>query len=259
VITVLAVLIVRYPKGKININMIDFEAERLSIENYNALHNSVINPLNIKIDIDSFHNSMQKYKYAFRSWGEKKKHFLRYGLPLVNENGSMYNNPEPVCYPLDEWIEGFTYEQKLPFKHYDRCFTSKTEVLDEPCFEPLMSTFGDYLLRSCILRWDEPAFFYPHTDTEVPSPILRLWGTSEPDVVKIRFDKQRRRVMPHNVSTTADIDVQDFEDFEIEPGRLYLMDTSIIHAARSLVHRSTYQFFIALHSDSYNKIRESKI
>ena len=231
--------------------MLDMDAPKISIEDYDKIHTNVINPLNLYIDVDKFHVAMDKYKYAFRSWGERKKHFLRYGLPLVNKEGNMYNNPEPTCYPLDEWIEGMSPEEID--RNLDRSFTVPTEALGDPAFDSI-DIVKPFMLRSCILRWDEPSFFYPHSDTWIPSPILRLWGTSEPEVVKIQFDKQRRRVRPTQVSKLDDVEVEDFVEFEIEPGRLYLMDTSTIHAARSLVDRSTYQFFIALHSDSYSVV-----
>lgn len=222
-------------------------------DTYLKLHTAPLVPTNMVINIDNFYISMQKYKYAFRSWGEKKKHMPRYGLPLVNREGNLYNNPEPVCYPLDEWIENMTQEEKA--NNLDRNFNVKTEVLDEVCFDSL-SSIKQYMIRSCILRWDKETFFHPHTDTWFPSPILRLWGTNEPDKVKIRFDKNLQRSNPWEVPNEETIELRDFEDIIIDPGRLYVIDTNIIHSARSLVNEPTYQFFIALHSDGYSLIKD---
>jgi len=111
------------------------------------------------------------------------------------------------------------------------------------------------MVRSAILRWDAESFFWPHTDTWMPSPILRLWGTTEPNKVKIQFDKKRRRSNPQDVKS-MNPQVEDFEDFAIEAGRLYVIDTSIIHAARSYGNDVTYQFFIAIHVDGIEDLQQ---
>jgi len=225
-------------------------------EDYIRLHSQPLQPLDLKVDVTEFHNYMNEVKYAFRAWGEKNSHYLRYGLPLVNKNGSSYNNPEPTCYPLDEWARKFPESEQSEW--VDRKFTEHTEFLNHKCFNSI-NAIKHCMVRSCILRWDEPSSFYPHTDTWLPSPIIRLWGTTTPDTVKIRFDTKLQRANPWEVNSLNEIDVQDFVDFEVEPGRLYILDTNIVHSARSLTHESTYQFFIALHSDSYKLIDDLKL
>lgn len=219
----------------------------LGLDEYAALHPTVMQPTNIVIDVDKFEETMIKYHYAFRSWGRKKQHMPRYGLPLVNENGSLYNNPEITCYPLDEWNRpnGDLIEDPV----YDRDFTVPTPVLSEPCFDPL-NDLKQYMLRSCILRWDQETAFFPHVDTWFPSPILRLWGTNNPDLARIQFDREQRRCELPAMVPSMDPDIIDYPPELVEPGRLYVIDTSIIHAARTVDDEIGYQFFIALHTDS---------
>jgi len=50
--------------------------------------------------------------------------------------------------------------------------------------------------------------------------------------------------------------VVDFEDFEIEAGRLYVIDTSIIHGAKSYYDDIGYQFFIAIHTDGIEDLKK---
>jgi len=210
----------------------------------------VLQKTSMIFDVDSFYECMEKYKFAFRTWGKEKGHLPRYGLPLVNQNGSMLNNPEPICYPLDEWLRCHPDEQFL-----DRDVRVPTEVLNEDAFA-VLQPIKKYMLRSAILRWDAESFFYPHTDTWLPSPILRLWGTTEPNNVKIQFDKERRRAESPNGVKGMNPQVVDFEDFEIEAGRLYVIDTSIIHGAKSYYDDIGYQFFIAIHTDGIEDLKK---
>ena len=218
----------------------------LEADKYLALHSAPIIPTSIVIDPDEFDSVMLEYQYAFRSWGEKKKHFPRYGLPLVNDNGSMYNNPEPVCYPLDEWLEHLSEEDWV----FDRDFTTKTTVFEHLVFDPLR-VFDGYWARSCILRWDSESFFYPHSDTWLPSPILRLWGTTDPEHARFQFDREYRRPDTPGLVPGMNPDMIDWPG-EIEAGRMYLVDTSLIHTARSIGDHPTHQFFLAVHTDAYD-------
>ena len=223
----------------------------IELDKYLQLHTAPVVATDIVIDSDEFESLMQQHQYAFRSWGEKKKHFPRYGLPLVNQNGSMYNNPEPVCYPLDEWLEPLAEQDWV----FDRDFTQKTPVFEHSVFDPL-KRFDDYWCRSCILRWDSEAFFWPHSDTWFPSPILGLWGTTDPDNVKFQFDREFRRAPTPGTVSSMEPDMVDWQG-DIEPGRMYIVDTSLIHTARSQGTHPTYQFFLAVHSDAFDQMQRS--
>lgn len=214
----------------------------IATEKYLELHASPVIPTDLYIDLEQFDRAMEKYKYSFRRWGQRHLEHQRYGLPLVNLNGELYNNPEVVCYPLDQWNAELPDDQRVN----DHTFTTPTEVLSHPAFDCL-NDLKPYILRSCILKWMAGSFFYPHTDTKMPSKILRFWGTNDPENVKLRFDKDNTRCNPRDISG-ATYELADL-DIEIEAGRLYLIDTSIIHDARSFAD-NTYQFFLAFDANS---------
>ena len=67
---------------------------------YNKLHSQNLVPLDISINIDDFLIDMLHYNSFFRQWGDKFTDLPRYALPLVNKNGRLDNNPEPVCLSL---------------------------------------------------------------------------------------------------------------------------------------------------------------
>ena len=49
---------------------------------------------------------------------------------------------------------------------------------------------------------------------------------------------------------------QDSGMFTLEPGRMYIVDTSLIHTARSQGTHPTYQFFLAVHSDAFDLLKQ---
>ena len=155
---------------------------------------------------------MHEYRYAFRRWGTKHTEYPRYGAPLVNLNGDMFNNPEPICYPLNQWNEGKKEEDKVR----DPKCTSPTPMLSESCFDPL-EPIKPFMYRSAILKWHTTGHFKPHTDTKIPSDIIR--------------------------------------EKDIEAGRLYITDTHVIHDASS-IGDNVYQFFISLSTDSIPTLKE---
>lgn len=218
---------------------------------YLKLHTSVLVPLNIKFDVEQFQKTMEKYQYAFRRWGETHYDKNRFGLALVNKNGDLFNNPEPTCYPLDQWNNKLPFEQRST----DLDFKTFTPVMNEECFN-VLDILKPYMVRSCILKWYENSMFYTHSDTSIPSRTIRLWGTNDPLNVKLRFDKYNRRCNP------ADVSSNEFElvdtDIEVEAGRLYIIDTNIVHDARSFTNE-TYQFFFALAEESYETIENLKM
>ena len=75
----------------------------ISEEDYERLHTQNLVPLDININVKDFLEDMNEYDSHFYQWGDKFTDLPRYGLPLVNENGRMDNDPEPVCWPLDRW------------------------------------------------------------------------------------------------------------------------------------------------------------
>lgn len=216
---------------------------------YSHFHPTNFQPLDLKIDIPLFERQMEEYSLAFREWGGPRKNIGRYGLPLLNQNGSLHNNPEPACYPLDQWNK-----ENPDNKLWYPLMAEPTEVLSLSCFDPL-EPIKEYMLRSCILKWNTGANFVPHTDQTLPSDVIRLWGTNDPKNMSLRFDKSGKYVHPFDVSKT-EYELEEVKD--VEAGRLYLIDTCIIHDATASAD-NVYQFFIALNVESLLSIAELKL
>ena len=210
---------------------------------YKQLHKNRLAPLSLKIDLDLFEKEMDHHKFAFRQWGVEHSKYHRYGAPLVNLNGSMYNNPEPACYPLNQWND--LHPDNIV---KDIMCTTPTELLSISSLDPL-EELKPYMIRSCILKWHTAGHFKPHTDTKMPSNILRFWGANKH--MKLRFEKSGEYVRPR------DVDVRKKYDWiteSVEPGRLYLFDSAIVHDAEA-VDDNTYQFFLAFNTNAGELIK----
>lgn len=75
--------------------------------------------------------------------------------------------------------------------------------------------------------------FLPHIDTSIPSLWLRLWMGTEGIVVRF-----------YNEET------KELESVEYEPGRVYLIDTSIIHDAYT-TEDNVFQLFLSVLPSSF--------
>jgi hypothetical protein len=202
---------------------------------YQQLHSSFLSPTTIKIDCDQFVKEIEKFSDDFEQWGTQHTHLPRYGLALVNQDGKI-KKQDPINGSLYEWNVKYPND---PIIESD-C-TSTTSVMSLPSLTPLLVLTGHWC-RSNILKWHNGADFKPHIDTLVPSPWIRLWGTTDPDSLEIRYD---------NGNGTL-IKVEG-----IEAGRIYIIDTSLVHDAvckDSIV----YQFFLSVLPSSINILKELK-
>jgi hypothetical protein len=212
---------------------------KCSIDEYDALHTDVLMPTSIKVDVESFRDTMRKYNSFFKSWSKNRPEMweIRKGLPLVNLTGRFDDEDDVTIGPLD-------YYNKLhPDKKLLECdITIPTPVLHEQCFSP-MDILKPYLLRTSILKWDNGANFVPHIDMIAPTTHLRLWGTDNPDSIKLRFES----------------DNAEFVEIEnVEPGRLYIINTAIMHDALC-TGTTGYQFFISVRATAYDLLKHIKI
>jgi hypothetical protein len=112
--------------------------------------------------------------------------------------------------------------------------TIPTEVLNLASLEPL-SILNGHWCRSNILKWHSGAFFYPHIDTVVPSMWIRLWAATSNDVV-LRF---------YNPASG------ELEQVDYEPGRVYVIDTSLVHDA-STTGFNVLQLFLSVLPSAYD-------
>mgnify|MGYP001162568436 CR=1 FL=1 len=221
-------------------------------DEYYKLHQQNLTPLKIKIDVDLFESQIKKYKFI--QWGDKFNEYPRYGLPVVNQNGRMDNDPEPACWPLDRWNflqkgydntpekfnEFYSIAHTLELEDETK-FTTPTEVLSISSLD-VLNPIKPYLYRTCILRFDTMGHFKPHYDTWFPAKWLRIWGTTKPDGCVFRYEVDE----PGRTWVESKGEYKKYvREQEIEPGRLYLHDSVKWHDVLAY-DDDVYQFFIAI-------------
>lgn len=197
-------------------------------KNYYNLHKKFLQPTSIKIDIATFESEISEYHHLFRQWGYNRPHVPRFGISLFNLNGKLDEEEDLASGPLDQLIN----LGKKVYKEEDFC--TPTPVFNNlESLRPLDS-IKEYMVRSNILLWHKGANFIPHIDT-LPKPgfNLRLWGTNDPE--GYIFDYRGEKAI------------------NIEPGRIYLVDTTQWHWAQAIKDWN-YTFFIALKPQAFNKI-----
>jgi hypothetical protein len=208
---------------------------------YRELHSKPLVPTSIKINVELFKSTMQQYSKYFKPWSKNRPEMfkIRKGLPLVNLTGQYTDAEDPTIGPLD-------YHNKInpdkPLLETD--IVTPTKILYEECFKPL-EILHPYLVRSSILKWEKGANFVPHVDTGVPTPHLRLWGTDNPESIKVRFK--------NNLDEYVEVT-------NVEAGRIYIIDTAEYHDALC-TSTMGYQFFIAVNVAAYdllNNIKETQ-
>lgn len=207
---------------------------RISEEDYYDLHNGFLTPLNIKIDIEQFLSEIKQYDDEFVQWGKRYSHLPRLGAALVNTDGILKKSQDPINGSLYEYNE-FNPENPI----FETDCTTHTELMSLPSLKPLSVLNGHYL-RSNIFKWSDTAMFVPHIDSVVPSPWVRLWGTSDPSSVTVNYFNGEEYVSCDN----------------IEAGRIYIIDTSLVHDANST--DLNYQFFLATDYKSVDLLRQLK-
>ncbi len=207
--------------------------EFVSEEDYREIHSKFLVPLNVKIDCDLFLKEITQYSDFFEQWGTEHTHLPRYGIALVNQDGTL-KSKDPINGSLYEWNVRYP---NSPIIESD-CKTS-TPVMNLDSLTPL-KCFDGYWFRSNIFKWGQGAEFKPHIDSIIPSPWLRLWGTTDAENTEVRCWNPKTKTMK---SITG-----------IESGRLYLIDTSQVHDAVS--HDEVYQFFLSVSPTALNIIKE---
>lgn len=198
----------------------------LEVEDYRQLHPQFLNPLSIKINIDTFEQEIQEFKEYFKQWSFTHRDLPRYSIPLVNLTGSYKDDNDPSNGSLAEWNKRNSSNILL-----ETDFRTSTDVLKISSLSTL-KVFDTVWTRSNILKWHYGAEFVPHIDTAIPSYWIRLWGTSDPKSIELSY---------YNTDTK-----QWVRQENIEAGRIYIIDTSLIHRARSIGVNEVYQFFLSV-------------
>lgn len=193
--------------------------DTVSVEDYQSIHTKPLVSTNIKIDIDLLKEQVKEFKFS--QWGNNHTHLPRYGVALVNQTGELIEN-DPINGSLMAWNQ---QNPEKPLLEID-C-KKQTKVMNISSLDPLR-VFDNYWTRSNIFKWDNNAMFMPHIDTSVPSLWIRLWMGTEGVVVRF-----------YNEET------KELETVDYEPGRVYLIDTSIIHDAYA-TEDNVYQLFLSI-------------
>jgi hypothetical protein len=198
---------------------------------YVQLHQTFLQPTELKIDVDRFLIEIKTYSNYFEKWG-KDFDLPRYGLALVNQTGVLHT-PDTANGSLMEWNKN---NPNQPLLEVD--FVRPTPVLNIPSLK-LLSVFKDKWFRSNVFKLEKDACFQPHVDTVIPSPWLRLWATTDSTNTEVRFWNSDTKTMEV---------VQGIED-----GRVYLLDSSIVHDARC--SDTVYQLFLCLNPSAYDTVK----
>jgi len=212
-------------------------AESVSLEKYNELVTENFVPLDIKLDVELFEQQMFGNEHLFKHWGPKDKHphMFRKGIALVNADGRMDPDEWDACVgPLDVW------NRRHNVSSFDPDYTVHTPALNWSCFDPL-EPLKPYMQRSAIIWFNTGSFFYPHIDQFAPFENIRLWGTNKPDGYLFTF-----------------LDGTTHTNRKIEPGRLYLVDTSKLHYPEAF-EDDVFTFFISVSPQSYDILKSMVI
>lgn len=195
----------------------------LSEHEYYELHRAPLTPTTMKIDINSFKKEIVDFENNFMPWGNKNLNLPRSGVPLVNQDGILGKENDPANGSLYDWNE-----QNPETPLYETDFLTPTPLMSLPSLQPLDALHGHWC-RSSILKWRSGAEFRPHIDTVFPTPWLKLWGTTDSENLRLQFYSRNG---------------ERLDAGQIENGRIYLIDSSLVHAAQC-TSGALYHFFLS--------------
>ena len=211
-------------------------------EKYEEYHTKNLVPTKWKIDCKYFEEQIQVF--PFYQWGDTHTEFPRFACPLVNKTGTFHWDDQALGpldrlnflkeYPhyhnqvwsddhVEKWREFMDRDHKMEDLVNETHFTKKTIACNIKSLD-VIDELKPYMYRSLILKWDFLGHFKEHIDTWHPTHWFRLWGTTNPDGMVLRYNGK--------------------EETDIEPGRLYLHDSITPHEAVAYTD-NVHQFFIA--------------
>jgi len=216
-------------------NHLLFDEEKLLYhDNFYKLHSSFLRPTNIKIDVNFFKEEIKKYHTKFRYF-TNKLYKQRYCISLVNIDGFIDKEHDITAQPLDTLPE----DKQV----FDWEIIKKTEVYKNLKSLKPLKELGEYLTRSQILLWHKNASFVPHIDTwpDKSCRNLKFWGVTDPENYIFKS-------------------LGEFVNMEkIEAGRIYLVDGTRWHYAKSTADWQ-YTFFLSTKlNDSVIDLLENKL
>lgn len=197
---------------------------------FDYLHESFLTPTQLKISVNDFQKEIVEFNDYFEPWGIDSGDDRRQGLALVNQDGILKQND-----PINGSLMEYNLKTGIPLLEVD-CQT-KTTAFDIDSLKPLQQLDKTWY-RSNILKWKEGAKFVPHIDSLKPAYWIRLWATDNPDNIILRYWND------NNVHTEENI----------EPGRIYIIDTTLVHDA--VATGDSYQFFLSVAPDQIKNLKE---
>lgn len=208
--------------------------EFVNEKDYKDLHRHLLTPTSIKFNTVDFLEEIKAYNNYFVQWGKNYSYLPRYGAALVNQDGILDKSFDPINGSLYEYNAN---NPESPLIESD-CQTP-TEIMSMPSLEPLRILDG-YWYRSNILKWGQTAEFVPHIDNVIPAPWIRLWATMGEGVDVDFYDEETGCLLDTGV---------------IEPGRLYIIDTSVVHSAVNRSEQDVYQLFLCVKPTALNILK----
>ena len=170
------------------------------------------------VNVDSVSKQFLSFGSHFKPYNPRKQGYNRYGLSITSQEGDFSHTPDLDS--LNEYNKehGTSFDES-DFKEWTPFFKNCQELRE------MMTPFHKYMGRSHILRLNKGGFFPPHRDsiTVVPKHFRLLISFGDP--------------FHHFVFLLDD------ERMYLEPGRLYFINTRLVHSLFSFVDKSDFAVF----------------
>lgn len=197
---------------------------RIDPKKYESMHQGKkFIPLNFTIDLELFNSEVFRLKNKFESWGIRKTELSRKGIALTETSEKVVHDYKsgPANWPLDVWN---WYHPEKPLADVD--FNSVSKYSRQfKSLQEILSTFDGHLGRTNVTWWNSGDYFNTHFDVDLDHPInYRLWLSNYTGNEHKLFMGER----------SPDRNMTQISN-EMEPGRLYLIDTSRYHKGEATV------------------------
>jgi len=182
----------------------------------------------LQIPVDQFRQEIQQFEKYFEPWGIGSTDTARRGLALVNQDGILKDHD-----PINGSLMEYNLKTGRPLLEVDcQDKTPVFELNSLSCLKELDNTW----YRSNILKWQEGARFVPHIDTLRPAYWFRLWAIDRPNNIVLRYWNNKVQIVEN-----------------IEPGRIYIIDTTLVHDAIAI--GDSYQWFLSVAPNQFEKLK----
>lgn len=210
--------------------------KKLGNKEYKKVVNSFLQPLPIKLNEEKFSNLIDTYKNNFIPWKNLEKnevHYNQFAVPIINKTGILHDDQDISLRYLEDVNTIVTDEIVL-----ENDFLLPTEILSHLFFDDLKQ-FQPYMLRSFITRWFPGAAVLPRFDMILPTTFFQLWAVDRPTNLIFSYENN--------------FDLIEIKD--IEPFKLYLLDTNQIHT-KQCINDVVHQISISLSINAVNLVQE---